>query len=159
MYIRLNGFQTILGNPPLDLFPKLQLLKTFFVADSVNTFPRACRLHSVTSGLQASYIQATAKGVLFQIRMIIPFAILCFPSVFALFSHDLHNKRHNNTYFWPFLSAKCFRGYLLASQGSRARINAVLPLLIISVCRRLHFFFWSVTIKANSLSPSTIPTS
>lgn len=45
---------------------KLQLLKTFFVADSVNTFPRACRLHSVTSELQASYkdkgTAATNKG-------------------------------------------------------------------------------------------------
>ena len=119
----------------------------------------ACAFSELQVGYKRVTSKATAKGFLFQIRMIIPFAILCFPSVFALFSHDLHNKRHNNTYFWPFLSAKCFSGYLLASQGSRARINAVLPLLIISVCRRFAFFFWSVTIKANSLSPSTIPTS
>ena len=33
-------------------------------------------IHRVTSELQASYIQATAKGLLFQIRMITPWIIL-----------------------------------------------------------------------------------
>ena len=48
--------------PTFISWAKLQLLKTFFVADSVNTFPRACRLHRVTS-------KATAKGFLFQYKV------------------------------------------------------------------------------------------